>query len=114
MISAALLTACAALGGISWAANRRRLRPGSIAGIRTPATQASAESWYAGHEAAARWFGPAAWVGFVGGLLVLVCGIQQVQPAGINLVALPCYLLVVLLVVKGLSAARRAADKHGN
>ena len=111
MISGAMLLACAALGLITWSANRRKLAPNSPFGIRMPATLANDEAWYAGHEAAGRWFGRGAWACFVGGLLVLVCGLQQVQPAGLNLVALPCYALVCFFVVKGVAAARRAAEK---
>lgn len=66
-----------ALGGsliiaVGRAGQRGLLTPGSWAGIRTDATQASEEAWYAAHEASATWVKLGGWVVTIAGLAILL------------------------------------------
>jgi hypothetical protein len=54
------------------AATRGMLKPNGWAGIRTRATLASDEAWYATHAAGGRWITIAGWVITIAGLAILL------------------------------------------
>jgi len=71
-----------ALGGSLVVAVGRAAKTGLLsrnawAGIRTPATVASSEAWYAAHEAGGKWISIGGWIITVGGIILLL-----VRPEG--------------------------------
>ncbi len=71
-----------ALGGslvvaLGRAASTGLLSPNAWAGIRTPATVASSEAWYAAHEAGGKWISIGGWIITIGGIILLL-----VRPEG--------------------------------
>ncbi|MEL4505824.1 SdpI family protein [Luteococcus sp. H138] len=98
---------------LSWAAGSRRLRPGSVLGIRTPSTRTSDEAWFAGQAAATRWLGWEAAILLVGGLVLLALIGAGATIIGVNLVALPLFAAVVWCQLRAIRAADRAAQRAG-
>ena len=79
-----------AIGGsiviaVGRAAQRGMLSPNAWAGIRTPATTASTEAWYAAHEAGGRWISIGGWIITIGGIIVLLVRPEDTDAARIAL-----------------------------
>jgi fermentation-respiration switch protein FrsA (DUF1100 family) len=69
------------------AGERGMLSPNAWVGIRTPATTASNEAWYAAHEAAGRWISIGGWIIAIGGIIVLLWRPDDADAARIALLA---------------------------
>jgi len=103
--------AAMALGGslivaLGRAAERGLLSPNGWVGIRTPATVASREGWYAAHEAGGRWISIGGWILTVGGIVILVIRRDDADAARIALLSA---LLTGAAVVYGGYLGHRAA-----
>jgi len=69
------------------AGERGMLSPNAWVGIRTRATTASNEAWYAAHEAAGRWISIGGWIIAIGGIIVLLLRPGDTDAARIALLA---------------------------
>jgi len=67
------------------AAQRGMLSPNAWAGIRTPATTASTEAWYAAHQAGGRWIAIGGWIIAIGGVILLLVRPDDTDAARIAL-----------------------------
>lgn len=109
LLASVMLVLGSLAAGISLQAGSRRLKPGSVLGIRTPSTSRSDEAWHSAQAAASRWLGRAASVLVVGGLVLLAMIGAGATVVGVNLVAVPLFLCVVWCFVKAVAAAEKAA-----
>lgn len=113
LIAASMFVAATLLAVIAYRGARADIPVGSALGIRTPQTMASESAWVASHEMAARWFARAGWLLVVAAVVMMVCAVMAVQPAGLTMVALPIYAVATWLVVTGVRRAVAEAERVG-
>ena len=109
--------AAMALGGsivvaLGRAAERGLLRPNGWAGIRTPATVASKEAWYAAHEAGGRWISIGGWILTVGGIIILV--VRPDDPDAARIALWSALLAAAAVLYGGYLGHRAAAALQGS
>lgn len=86
LVGAAMMAGGAGMVWLSWLMSQRRLAPGSWWGIRTARTRNSDEDWYTAHQEAASGLGVAGGIVILGGLAVIVVGLDdRVGPLAIAL-----------------------------
>jgi uncharacterized membrane protein len=89
------------------AGKRGMISPEARFGIRTPATGASREAWYAAHEVAGPWITAGGWVVTIGGVIIMLG-----QPSGADTLRIAVFatVLAAAAVVWGVVVGNRAAS----
>jgi hypothetical protein len=109
-----LLVACGgALLWTAWSGSQRRLRRNWFIGIRTRATLRSDEAWAAAHEAAAGPLGVGGGFTALGGLAVLVSGVDDVIGVVAVTAATAAAVLSVLVGARSGVQAAREVSREG-
>lgn len=108
----ALITLAGSLIVAAGRAGRRgMISPQARFGIRTPATGASPDAWYAAHRAAGPWVTAAGWVVTIAGLIIMLG-----QPSGGDAMRIAVFAAVVAAagVVWAVVVGNRAASAQRN
>lgn len=89
------------------AGKRGMISPEARFGIRTPATGASPDAWYAAHEAAGPWITAGGWVVTIGGLIIMLG-----NPNGADALRIAVFstVLAAAAIVWGVVVGNRAAS----